>query len=70
MCNNIPYSEKEMDIIKAIYKIDPSAKFHIKNKLESRMDYLYGGIVWETEPISWEQVVEVMYKEKGQDNEN
>ena len=51
-------------------KIDPSAKFHIKNKLESRMDYLYGGIVWETEPISWEQVVEVMYKEKGQDNEN
>jgi hypothetical protein len=56
------YTEKELDIIKAIYKIDPKAKFHIKGSLESRIDFLYGGIVWDTEPISWEQVVEKMYE--------
>jgi len=46
------YTEKELDIIKAIYKIDPKAKFHIKGSLENRIDFLYGGIVWDTEPIS------------------
>jgi hypothetical protein len=56
------YTEKELDIIKAIYKIDPNAKFHIKGSLENRIDFLYGGIVWDTEPISWEQVVEKMYE--------
>lgn len=56
------YTEKELDIIKAIYKIDPDAKFHIKGSLENRIDFLYGGIVWDTEPISWEQVVEKMYE--------
>jgi hypothetical protein len=56
------YTEKELDIIKAIYKIDPKAKFHIKGSLENRIDFLYGGIVWDTEPISWEQVVEKMYE--------
>tara|TARA_R100000655_G_scaffold40580_2_gene76307 strand:- start:8395 stop:8595 length:201 start_codon:yes stop_codon:yes gene_type:complete len=59
---NLPYSNKELGIIKAIYKIDPNAKFSVKGKLEGRIDYLYGGIEWETEPISWEQVVEKMYE--------
>ena len=62
MSVNTPYTEKELSIIKAIYKIDPKAKFNIKGSLESRIDFLYGGIVWETEPISWEQVVEKMYE--------
>ncbi len=61
------YTEKELDIIKAIYKIDPKAKFHIKGSLENRIDFLYGGIVWDTEPISWEQVVEKMYELKKGD---
>ena len=56
------YTEKELDIIKAIYKIDPDAKFSIKGTLENRIDFLYGGIIWDTEPISWEQVVEKMYE--------
>jgi hypothetical protein len=62
MSVNTPYTEKELSIIKAIYKIDPDAKFSIKGSLEGRIDFLYGGIVWETEPISWEQVVEKMYE--------
>jgi hypothetical protein len=62
MSVNTPYTEKELSIIKAIYKIDPDAKFSIKGSLENRIDFLYGGIVWETEPISWEQVVEKMYE--------
>lgn len=61
------YTEKELDIIKAIYKIDPDAKFSIKGTLENRIDFLYGGIVWDTEPISWEQVVEKMYELKKGD---
>tara|TARA_R110000824_G_scaffold401554_1_gene612880 strand:+ start:3462 stop:3665 length:204 start_codon:yes stop_codon:yes gene_type:complete len=56
------YTERELAIIKAIYKIDPKAKFSIKGGLENRIDFLYGGIVWESEPISWEQVVEKMYE--------
>jgi hypothetical protein len=69
MCNNTPYSKKELAIIKAIYKIDRNAKFHIKGSLESRIDFLYGGIEWETNPISWEEVVEKMYELEVQ-NEN
>ena len=70
MCTNTPYSEKELAIIKAIYKIDKSAKFRVKGSLEGRIDYLYGGIVWETEPITWEQVVEKMYELEVQSNAN
>ena len=51
-----------MAIIKAIYKIDKDAKFSIKGNLEGRIDYLYGGIEWESEPIAWEQVVEKIYE--------
>ena len=56
------YTDKELAIIKDIYKIDPKAKFSIKGGLENRIDFLYGGIQWETEPISWEEVVEKMYE--------
>ena len=70
MCNNSPYSEKEMAIIKAIYKIDKDAKFSVKGSLEGRIDYLYGGIEWESEPIAWEQVVEKMYEIEVQNNAN
>jgi hypothetical protein len=56
------YTDKELNIIKAIYKIDPNAKISVKGNLENRIDFLYGGIEWETEPISWEQVVEKMYE--------
>jgi len=56
------YTDKELDIIKAIYKIDPDAKFSIKGTLENRIDFLYGGIEWQSEPISWEEVVEKMYE--------
>ena len=64
MCSNIPYTDKEMSILSAIYKIDPTARFKIKGKLETRIDFVYGGIEWETEPITWEQVVEKMYELK------
>lgn len=56
------YTNKELDIIKAIYKIDPDAKFSIKGTLENRIDFMYGGIEWQSEPISWEEVVEKMYE--------
>lgn len=69
MCMNTPYSNKEMAIIKAIYKIDKDAKFRIKGSLENRIDFLYGGIEWESNPISWEEVVEKMYElEIGNEN--
>tara|TARA_B110000444_G_C18770777_1_gene562394 strand:- start:1132 stop:1326 length:195 start_codon:yes stop_codon:yes gene_type:complete len=64
MCSNIPYTDKEMSILSAIYKIDPTARFKIKGKLETRMDFMYGGIEWESDPIKWEQVVEKMYELK------
>ena len=57
-----PYSNKEMAIIKAIYKIDKNAKFRVKGNLEGRIDFMYGGIEWESNPISWEEVVEKMYE--------
>tara|TARA_Y100000004_G_scaffold194440_1_gene259024 strand:- start:1282 stop:1491 length:210 start_codon:yes stop_codon:yes gene_type:complete len=62
MSNNYPYSDKELAIIRAIYKIDKDARFQIKGNVENRIDFLYGGIEWETSPISWEQVVEKMYE--------
>ena len=61
------YTDKELDTIKAIYKIDPDAKFSIKGTLENRIDFLYGGIEWQSEPISWEEVVEKMYELKKGD---
>ena len=69
MCMNTPYSKKELAIIKAIYKIDKDAKFRVKGSVEGRIDFLYGGIEWESDPIEWEQVVEKMYELEVQENE-
>jgi hypothetical protein len=66
---NTPYSKKELAIIKAIYKIDKDAKFRVKGSVEGRIDFMYGGIEWESEPIEWEQVVEKMYELEVQENE-
>lgn len=66
---NTPYSKKELAIIKAIYKIDKDAKFRVKGSVEGRIDFLYGGIEWESDPIEWEQVVEKMYELEVQENE-
>ena len=70
MSINYPYSKYELDIIKAIYEIDKDARFHIRSKINSRHDYLYGAIVWDTDPIGWDQVTEIMYKHKGELYEN
>tara|TARA_Y100001973_G_C5177698_1_gene323054 strand:+ start:1144 stop:1614 length:471 start_codon:yes stop_codon:yes gene_type:complete len=66
-CENMPCSERKLDTIKAIYRIDPRAKFSVNGKLESRIDYVYGGITWETQPIDWVDVIEEMYRGKVQE---
>jgi hypothetical protein len=54
MCTNIAYTKKEMEIIHAIYSIDPTARISIKGKLENKYDYMYGGIKFlDSLPISW-----------------
>ena len=59
MCSPVVFSPREMDIISAIRNIDPTAKFRIKGKLESRHDYLYGGIEWiDSVPIEWNQILD------------
>ncbi len=60
MCSNIPYTKTEMDLIKAIISIDRNALFKVKGKLETRDDYLYGGIEWHRDytPIPYEQILE------------
>ena len=63
----MPCSERKLDTIKAIYRIDPRAKFSVNGKLESRIDYVYGGITWETQPIDWVDVIEEMYVGKVQE---
>jgi hypothetical protein len=58
MCSNVPYTLREMEIIHAIYTIDKHTKFRIKDRIETRQDYLYGAITWEDDylPIPWNQV--------------
>ena len=54
MCTNVAYTKKEMEIIHAIYSIDPTARISIKGKLENKYDYMYGGIKFlDSLPISW-----------------
>jgi hypothetical protein len=62
MCNNIPYTSKEMEFIHAIFIIDPNAKFKVVSRLETRDDYKYGAIEWEDGymPIPYEHVAEVI----------
>jgi len=57
MCNAVAYSKKEMEIIHAIYSIDPSAQISIKGKLENRYDYMYGGVKFLTDThINWNEI--------------
>jgi hypothetical protein len=58
MCASAPYTERELSIISAIYSIDRYARFKIKGRLETRQDFLYGGIEWLTDPLKWETVLE------------
>ena len=55
MSNNIPFSQRELDIIRAVKKADPNAK-------------LYGGVKWETNPVSWEQVLENILESKSNES--
>ena len=62
----VPFSDKEIEYICAIFAIDSKARISIKGKLESREDYLYGGIEWEEGyiPIPYDQVLEKMNEQK------
>tara|TARA_R110002020_G_scaffold54680_2_gene152239 strand:- start:4277 stop:4498 length:222 start_codon:yes stop_codon:yes gene_type:complete len=54
MCTNVAYTKKEMEIIHAIYSIDPTVRISIKGKLENKYDYMYGGVKFlDSLPISW-----------------
>ena len=70
MCKSMPYTEKEMSIINAIISIDKSARFKIKGRLENRLDFLYGGIEWLTDPIDWETVLEEINEQLRNKNAN
>jgi hypothetical protein len=59
MSANIPYTKREMQIIKAIHAIDPSAEISIKSRINNRLDYKYGGIVFlNCTPITWDEVMD------------
>ena len=48
-----------MQIIKAIRAIDPNARFSIKSRVETRLDYKYGGVVFfNCLPITWDEVMD------------
>ena len=64
MSNNIPFSQRELDIIRAVKKADPNAKFSFNGRVVNRFDFLYGGVKWETNPVSWEQVLENILESK------
>ena len=59
MSANIPFTKKELQIIKAIHAIDPLALISITHQIKNRLDYKYGGIVFlNCLPISWEDVMD------------
>ncbi len=59
MCTNVAYTKREMEIIHAIYSINPNARVSIKGKLENRWDYLYGGIKFLNDnPIGWNEILD------------
>ena len=59
MCTNVAYTKREMEIIHAIYSINPNARVSIKGKLENRCDYLYGGIKFLNDnPIGWNEILD------------
>lgn len=46
MSANIPFTKREMQIIKAIHAIDPKAQISIKTLINNRIDYKYGGVLF------------------------
>ena len=71
MSVSIPYTKREMQIIKAIRAIDPSAEFSIKDRVENKLDYKYGGVVFfNCLPISWEEVVDKINEQEEERRPN
>ncbi len=65
MTATIPYTNKEMQIIRAIRSIEPNAIFSIKCVIKNKIDYKYGGVIFlNCEPISYEHVLEKIDEEK------
>ena len=65
MSANIPYTKKEMQIIKSIHAIDPSAEISIRTVINNRIDYKYGGVVFlNCEPIPYEEVMDKIDEEE------
>jgi|TARA_R100000005_G_scaffold95962_2_gene79793 hypothetical protein len=69
MSANIPYTKREMQIIKAIHAIDPSAEISIRTVINNRIDYKYGGVVFlNCEPIPYEEVMDKIDEEERRSN--
>ena len=69
MSANIPYTKREMQIIKAIHAIDPSAEISIRTVIKNRIDYKYGGVVFlNCEPIPYEEVMDKIDEEERRSN--
>ena len=65
MSANIPFTKREMQIIRAILTIDPKAVFKIKQILRDKYDYKYGGVEFiNCTPIKWEDIVEKIDEQK------
>jgi len=65
MSANIPYTKREMQIIKAIHAIDPKAEISIKSRINNRLDYKYGGIVFlNCTPITWDEDMDKIDEEE------
>ena len=65
MSAKIPYTKREMQIIKAIHAIDPKAEISIKSRINNRLDYKYGGIVFlNCTPITWDEVMDKIDEEE------
>ena len=59
MSANIPFTKREMQIIKAIHAIDPKAQISIKTLINNRIDYKYGGVPFlNCAPITWDEVMD------------
>jgi len=65
MSANIPFTKREMQIIKAIHEIDPKAIISIKSRIHNRLDYKYGGIVFlNCDAITWDEVMDKIDEEE------
>ena len=54
----VPFSDREMEFIHAIFLIDPDVRISIKGKLETREGYV---------PIPYDQVLEKINEEKAKE---